>query len=142
MSEYSSDAASDKGLRPNTVSLAGLTAQAIGTNGPELNASATTAVVFIFAGSASPFAYLLALIPGLLYGRTIGRFTKTIVSAGGMVELHFAAIEGLGASLAGEPLHARSREALLEGRRVRYLSPEDELIYLAAHAGHELGGIF
>jgi amino acid transporter len=84
MSERSGDTTSEKGLRPNTVSLAGLTAQAIGTNGPELNASATTAVVFIFAGSASPFAYLLALIPGLLYGRTIARFTKTIVSAGGI----------------------------------------------------------
>jgi hypothetical protein len=60
-------------------------------------------------------------------------------SQSGLVELHFRALVGFGATLQAEPLFERAREATLEGHKVRYLRPEDELVYLAAHAaGHLL----
>lgn len=70
-------------LSKGSVSLAGLTAESIGTNGPELNAAATTAVIFIFGGAVTPLLFLLALIPGLAFSHIIGRFARSIVSAGG-----------------------------------------------------------
>ncbi len=56
----------------------------------------------------------------------------------GWVELHFRALVGYGQALEGDALLARSEEAELEGRRVRYLRAEDELVYLAVHASNHL----
>jgi hypothetical protein len=56
----------------------------------------------------------------------------------GLVELHFRALVGYGQALEAAPLLARAREAELEGRRVRYFQPEDELVYLALHASNHL----
>lgn len=54
----------------------------------------------------------------------------------GMVELHFRALS-VGTFLDGQVLLNRSIDGTFEGRRVRYLSPEDELVHLAEHvAGH------
>jgi hypothetical protein len=62
-----------------------------------------------------------------------------LISDDGPVELHFRALTAFGAILEGAPLYARSTAATLKGRTVRYLLPEDELVYLAAHAaGHLL----
>ncbi|HLL01955.1 MAG TPA: nucleotidyltransferase family protein [Myxococcaceae bacterium] len=56
----------------------------------------------------------------------------------GLVELHFRALTGYGLALEAEALLARAEEAPLEGRRVRYLRAEDELVYLALHASNHL----
>ncbi|XXF79121.1 nucleotidyltransferase family protein [Myxococcaceae bacterium GXIMD 01537] len=56
----------------------------------------------------------------------------------GLVELHYRALAGYGLALEADALLARAREAELEGRRVRYLRPQDELIYLALHASNHL----
>lgn len=58
--------------------------------------------------------------------------------AAGLVELHFRALAGYGLALEADALLARAEEATLEGRRVRYLRPEDELVYLALHASNHL----
>jgi hypothetical protein len=58
--------------------------------------------------------------------------------AAGLVELHFRALTGYGLALEAEALLARAEEAELEGRRVRYLRVEDELVYLALHASNHL----
>ena len=55
----------------------------------------------------------------------------------GAVELHFRAISGFG-GIEGAPLLARAIESDLEGHRIRYLRPEDELAYLATHATQHL----
>jgi hypothetical protein len=56
---------------------------------------------------------------------------------GQLVELHHRALMGVGHVLGSEALLERSTPGMLEGRAVRFLSPEDELAYLAAHAaGH------
>jgi hypothetical protein len=62
----------------------------------------------------------------------------TFSGAAGMVELHFRALVGYGQSLEAEALLSRAEEAELEGRRVRYLRAEDELVYLALHASNHL----
>jgi hypothetical protein len=56
----------------------------------------------------------------------------------GLVELHFRALAGYGQALEADALLARAEEAELEGRRVRYLRAEDELVYLALHASNHL----
>lgn len=56
----------------------------------------------------------------------------------GLVELHFRALVGYGLALEAEPLLAHAEEAELEGRRVRYLRAEEELVYLALHASNHL----
>ena len=56
----------------------------------------------------------------------------------GLVELHFRALTGYGLALEAEALLAQAEEAALEGRRVRYLRAEDELVYLAVHASNHL----
>jgi hypothetical protein len=56
----------------------------------------------------------------------------------GLVELHFRALSGYGMALEADALLARAEEAQLEGRRVRYLRAEDELVYLALHASNHL----
>jgi len=56
----------------------------------------------------------------------------------GSVELHFRAITGFGGAIDGHHLLQRAVEDSLEGRRVRYLRPEDELVYLATHATQHL----
>jgi hypothetical protein len=53
---------------------------------------------------------------------------------GQLVELHHRALMAVGRVLESEPLIARSREGTLEGRAVRWLAAEDEVVYLAAHA--------
>jgi len=55
----------------------------------------------------------------------------------GAVELHFRAISGFG-GIEGAPLLARAIECDLEGHRILYLRPEDELAYLATHATQHL----
>jgi hypothetical protein len=62
----------------------------------------------------------------------------TFSGAAGLVELHFRALVGYGQALEAEALLARAEEAVLEGRRVRYLRAEDELVYLAIHASNHL----
>ena len=62
----------------------------------------------------------------------------TFTGLAGMVELHFRALVGYGQTLEAEALLARAEEAVLEGRRVRYLRAEDELVYLAIHASNHL----
>lgn len=56
----------------------------------------------------------------------------------GLVELHFRALVGYGQALEADALLARAEEAELEGRRVRYLRAEDELVYLSLHASNHL----
>lgn len=56
----------------------------------------------------------------------------------GAVELHFRAISGFGGAIEGAPLLSRAIECDLEGHRIRYLRPEDELAYLATHATQHL----
>ncbi len=56
----------------------------------------------------------------------------------GLVELHFRALAGWGGALEGDALLARAVEGEVEGRRVRWLRPEDEAVYLALHAGNHL----
>jgi hypothetical protein len=56
----------------------------------------------------------------------------------GLVELHFRALVGYGQVLEADALLAHAEEAELEGRRVRYLRAEDELVYLAIHASNHL----
>ncbi|WNG44203.1 nucleotidyltransferase family protein [Archangium minus] len=62
----------------------------------------------------------------------------TFTGAAGMVELHFRALVGYGQALEARVLLAQVEEAVLEGRRVRYLRAEDELVYLALHASNHL----
>lgn len=62
----------------------------------------------------------------------------TFTGAAGMVELHFRALVGYGEALEAEALLARAEASELEGRRVRYLRAEDELVYLALHASNHL----
>ncbi len=56
----------------------------------------------------------------------------------GSVELHFRAISGFGGAIDAPRLLERAVEDSLEGWRVRYLRPEDELVYLATHATQHL----
>jgi hypothetical protein len=56
----------------------------------------------------------------------------------GLVELHFRALVGYGQALEADAMLAHAEEAQLEGRRVRYLRAEDELVYLALHASNHL----
>jgi hypothetical protein len=58
----------------------------------------------------------------------------------GLVELHWRPLSGFGTAIAAVGAFARRRESELEGRRVYYLSVEDELVYLAAHASKHLLG--
>src|SRR6266849_7018854 len=52
----------------------------------------------------------------------------------GLVELHWRPLSGFGTAIGAVGAFARRRGSELEGRRVYYLSAEDELVYLAAHA--------
>jgi len=56
----------------------------------------------------------------------------------GLVELHFRALVGYGQALEAAPLLAHAEETELEGRRVRFLRAEEELVYLALHASNHL----
>jgi hypothetical protein len=56
----------------------------------------------------------------------------------GLVELHFRALVGYGQALEADALLAQAEESELDGRRVRYLRAEDELVYLALHASNHL----
>jgi len=56
----------------------------------------------------------------------------------GSVELHFRAITGFGGAIDAHLPLERAVEDSLEGHRVRYLRPEDELAYLATHATQHL----
>jgi hypothetical protein len=56
----------------------------------------------------------------------------------GLVELHFRALVGYGQALEADALVAHAEEAELDGRRVRYLRAEEELVYLALHASNHL----
>ncbi|MFB1479355.1 nucleotidyltransferase family protein [Corallococcus sp. RDP092CA] len=56
----------------------------------------------------------------------------------GLVELHYRALAGYGLALEGDALVARAVDAALDGQPVRYLSPEDEAVYLALHASNHL----
>jgi hypothetical protein len=56
----------------------------------------------------------------------------------GVVELHFRLLTGFGAALAGEDALVRARAFEMEGRTVRVLAPDDELLYLAVHAANHL----
>ncbi len=58
----------------------------------------------------------------------------------GLVELHWRPLSGFGTAIGARGAFARRRESELEGRRVHYLSAEDELVYLAAHASKHLLG--
>ena len=55
----------------------------------------------------------------------------------GMVELHHQLLSGLGATLGWTDLQP-VRGAAWEGRALRLLAPEDELVYLAVHAANHL----
>lgn len=61
-----------------------------------------------------------------------------LAGAAGLVELHFRALAGWGEALEGDALLARAVEGEVEGRRVRWLKPEDEAVYLALHASNHL----
>ncbi|QSQ20205.1 nucleotidyltransferase family protein [Pyxidicoccus parkwayensis] len=61
-----------------------------------------------------------------------------LVGEAGLVELHFRALAGWGEALEGDALLARAVEGEVEGRRVRWLRPEDEAVYLALHASNHL----
>lgn len=57
----------------------------------------------------------------------------------GLVEVHFRLLAGFGGAKLGDAaVFARCREATVERFRVRYLAPEDELVYMAAHAAQHL----
>ncbi len=58
----------------------------------------------------------------------------------GLVELHWRPLSGFGTAIGAVGAFARRRGSELEGRRVYYLSAEDELVYLAAHASKHLLG--
>jgi len=62
----------------------------------------------------------------------------TFSGAAGLVELHFRALAGYGQTLEGDVLLAHAEDGEVEGRRVRYLRAEDELVYLALHASNHL----
>ena len=55
----------------------------------------------------------------------------------GLVELHFKLFTGFGgAHFDEQAVLARARADILDGRPVRWLSPEDEFLYLATHAAN------
>ena len=56
----------------------------------------------------------------------------------GLVELHFRALVGYGQALEADALMAQAEEGELDGRRVRYLRAEEELVYLSLHASNHL----
>ncbi len=56
----------------------------------------------------------------------------------GLVEVHFRATSGFGTEQSHTALEPRLRDDVLEGRPVRFLLPEDELVYLALHAAQHL----
>ena len=59
----------------------------------------------------------------------------------GLVELHFRALHGFGdATLELTDLEGRCIGARFDGLAVRYLGPEDEFVYMAAHAANHLFG--
>jgi hypothetical protein len=58
----------------------------------------------------------------------------------GLVELHWRPLSGFGSAIGAASAFARRRQGELEGRCVYYLSAEDELVYLAAHAAKHLLG--
>jgi hypothetical protein len=58
----------------------------------------------------------------------------------GLVELHFRLMANWGEVWDSAALRRRSVEGALDGREVRYLRPEDELVYLALHAANHLLG--
>lgn len=60
-------------------------------------------------------------------------------SHAGSVELHFRAFEGPGGgALEGEELFERARNGAIDGRKVRWLPLEEEVVYLASHAAQHL----
>jgi hypothetical protein len=59
---------------------------------------------------------------------------RLFASPSGAVELHFRLVGLFGGSLSSEAVFPRSEAFLIEGKPVRYLGVEDELVYLATHA--------
>ncbi len=62
----------------------------------------------------------------------------TFASQQGMVELHFQPLVGFGGGMRPDGWLERSVEGELDGRSLRYLCAEDELVYLATHAAQHL----
>lgn len=59
------------------------------------------------------------------------------VGPGALVEVHFRLFSGFGGAHFDEAgVQARAREGALDGKRVRWLSPDDEFLYLAVHAAN------
>lgn len=58
----------------------------------------------------------------------------------GLVELHFRPIAAFGTSMDAEAVWSRTLAAELDGFRVRFLAPADELVLLAVHAAKHLFG--
>lgn len=55
----------------------------------------------------------------------------------GLVEVHFRLFSGFGGGVFDDAgIRSRLREGELQGRKVRWLSPEDEFVYLATHAAN------
>lgn len=62
---------------------------------------------------------------------------EAFFGAAGLVEVHFRLFAGFGMATYDDPaVQARAWPAQLEGRAVRYLSAEDEFLYLAVHAAN------
>lgn len=68
------------------------------------------------------------------------RHHEAFEGPGGLVELHFRLMANWGATWEGKTVLPRAVSAELEGQPVRYLSPEDELVYLALHAANHMLG--
>jgi amino acid transporter len=81
------------GLKPNSVRTAGLIAQSLGADEPQLSAVVVVASVALFAGGATPAALVIAAIGigGFLY--LVAKFSGVVGDAGG---LYTIASEGLG----------------------------------------------
>jgi amino acid transporter len=99
--ETAEESKSNRELRPNTVGLAGLVAQSVGTNGPELNALPVAAIIFSFVGALAPVVYMIALLAGLLWGRLVGRFARMLTSAGGCYSMMRLGLSETAASMGG-----------------------------------------
>ena len=65
---------------------------------------------------------------------------KWFGSETGLVELHWRPLSGFGTALSVRDAFGRARATELENRPVLYMSPEDEVVYLAAHAAKHLLG--
>lgn len=62
------------------------------------------------------------------------RHHEAFAGAGGLVELHHRLMSNWGATWEADEVLSRAVPAELDGLKVHYLAPEDELVYLALHA--------